>query len=143
MDKGVRFEKLSEELTEWHDDLQRLSRRHIKYNSSAAAKIKAKYFKSWIQGYFKRRPELFLWGANQSNLNKTTPLAKEGLKISGFVEMDGNHDDFFEENPVFNIEQIPARVFIICFVDQYEPGEVPEILTRKGLEEGTHFILMS
>ena len=43
MNEGVSFAKLDDELTEWHDDVQRLSRRHTKYNSEAASKIKSSF----------------------------------------------------------------------------------------------------
>lgn len=141
MDNGVTFTKLTDELTEWHDDLQRLSSRHTKYTSNAAAKLKTKYFATWFKGYFRNPPDILIWGADSSSQKKISWFENEKLEISGFID-DSYLQSWFDNKPVFKVEEIPKGVFIICFVEQFEPGNIPQILSLKGLEEGTHYLFI-
>jgi len=142
MNNGVKFSKINEELTDWHDDIQRLSRRHLKYNSSAAAKIKARYFNQWFTGYFNHLPDILLWGSKPATKQKISRLEKEGLNIAGYINTE-NDESWIDDKPVFNLNELPSRSFIIYYVEQFDPGNIPGLLNQKGLEEGTNFLIMS
>ena len=141
MANGVTFEKLSDELTEWHDDLQRLSSRHSKYTSNAAAKLKTKYFAIWFKGYFRNPPDILVWGIDTLNQKKISLFEEEKMEISGFID-DSHLQAWFENKPVFKVEEIPKGVFIICFVEQFKPSKMPHTLSLKGLEEGPNYLLI-
>ncbi len=143
MNKGIKFLKLDEELTEWCDDIQRLSRRHIKYNSGAASGIKIKYFNNWFGGYFRTQPDIFLWGNKPVNKHKITNLENDGVKIAGYVNEDGNTLPWNNDKPVFSIHELPSRIFIIYLAEPFNPGDVPAQLMENGLEEGIHYMGMS
>jgi glycosyltransferase involved in cell wall biosynthesis len=141
MDNGVTFAKLSDELTEWYDDLQRLSSRHTKYTSPAATKLKIQYFVNWLKGYFRNMPDLLVWGADARSQKRISWFENEKLEISGFVD-DDFPETLFDDKPVFKVDELPHGVFIIYFVEQFEPGNIPQKLTLKGLEEGPHYMFL-
>ena len=77
------------------------------------------------------------------NKNKIRQLEKEGLNIVGFINEIGDQIPGLDERPVFSVHDIPPRVLIIYFMEQFEPGDIHSLLTEKGLEEGVNFITMS
>ncbi len=143
MNKGVKFLKLKEELTEWYDDIQRLSLRHIKYNSGAVSGIKSKYFIEWFKSYFRPQPDILLWGTKPVDKRKIATLEKDGVNIAGYLNENGDAASWNYDKPVFSIQELPARIFIIYLVEPFNPGVIPNTLSQKGLEEGVHFIGMS
>ncbi len=143
MNQGIRVCKLEEELTNWYDDIQRLSRRHIRYNSSAAIKIKSMYFNRWYKSYFRTPPDILVWGSKDVTRKQIGKLESEGFNIAGYINTNGYSLPWLNDRPVFSIDEIPPRTFIIYFVEQFLPVEVPAQLSEKGLEEGLHFIAMS
>ena len=143
MSRGIPIHKLDEELIEWYDDEQRLSRRHLRYNSAAATKIKSKYFKKWLTEYFRTSPDILLWSNDSLSMKKVNQLESEGLNIVGYINENGQSKNGMDERPVFSLDEKPSRVLIVYYMEQFEPEEIPSLLIEKGLEEGVNFITMS
>jgi glycosyltransferase involved in cell wall biosynthesis len=88
LDAGVAFGKVPETLLTWNDPPQRLSRTDPRYSPNAFYACKCHYLAKWIH---RERPDarhIFLWGAGRPTRRRFATLPREGIALSGYVDVD-------------------------------------------------------
>ena len=139
---GVKMVKLNESLLEWHDFSTRLTRTDKRYSTEAFYKVKAEYFRKWSEKNNPFHPEIWVWGAGRKTRQRANLLEKEGLKISGFIDVVKTKTS---KKSVLYYEEIPepGKMFIVSGVTNSGAGKkIREFLEQKKYKEGKDFILM-
>ena len=110
MGHGVVMEKLPQVLLKWRDHPKRASRTNLGYTPSAFQKVKAKYLRKWLEEEFSLGERIILcWGAGRVARELFSLLKKEGIKISGFIDLDPKKmNKQIATLPIIPIEQIPS-----------------------------------
>lgn len=140
MDKGVKFAKLPEELLQWTDHPQRLSRTHANYSVEAFYRTKMHWLARWLQGTVRGRP-VVVAGTSALCTERTRMLEAEGITVIGFTDVKRRDVPGYAFIPHLELPS-PGEVFIVSFISQRGTGDrIAEFLTSRGLTEGGDFIL--
>ncbi len=96
LERGVQFAKVSRRLLTWRDSPTRLTRSDPRYALAALYELKAPFLARAIKAALKER-EVWVWGAGRVTRGRAQLLAKEGLAVRGFIDVDpkkwGRHRD--------------------------------------------------
>lgn len=147
LDAGVRFGKVPVRLLEWHDSPGRTSRCDPRYAVERFAEIKCRYLARWLREHVAPERRLWLWGAGRITRRRFDPLEHEGLRFTGFIDIDprksGRHRD---GRPVVLADQLPDRreSFVLAGVASRGAREaIAAHLTARGWVEGTDFLMVA
>lgn len=140
MDNGVQFAKLPEDLLQWNDHPQRLSRNHPNYSVEAFYRTKVHWLARWLRRTLRGRP-VVVAGTSALCLERTRLLEAEGIPVMGFTDVKQRDMKGYAFIPHL---ELPAagEVFIVPFISQRGTGDrIAGFLTSRGLMEGEDFIL--
>ncbi|WP_029893785.1 glycosyltransferase family 2 protein [Desulfohalovibrio reitneri] len=143
LETGVRMEKLADELVEWTDSPERLSRTDPRYAPGAFHRMKATYLARWLAGNNPRHPRLWVWGAGKVSRRNAAHLLEHGVKFQGFVDIDSRKiGQKVSGLPVIAREDIPGDAFVAVYVGSLGAREeIRDFLEKSGRVEGRDYIL--
>jgi len=84
----VKMYKINQVLLEWRDSPGRLSRHCKRYSQDAFQRTKARYFSEWWNAHFVEKKVLTAWGAGKVAKKQAVKLARYGLRIDRFFDID-------------------------------------------------------
>lgn len=140
MHNGVQFAKLPEELLQWNDHPQRLSRIHPNYSVDAFYRTKVHWLARWLHCELRGRP-VVVAGTSALCVERAKLLEAEGIAVKGFTDVKRREVKGYMFVPHL---ELPAAgdVFIVSFISQRGTGNrIAEFLVSRGLVEGVDFIL--
>ena len=82
---GARFAKIPEVLLEWREHPDRLTHSDSRYSVENFLRAKAHYL---AKGPARDRDAVFVWGAGMTGRRLSKHLAREGLPLVGFIDVD-------------------------------------------------------
>ena len=145
LSKAVRIAKIDEHVIKWRDHPARLTRNHSDYSSESFFKIKAAYFAKWFLNENKKYKRVLIWGTGKTVYRKSQYLFKEGINVTGYIEVKNNHpDQSYNGLRVIHFKNIPDDCFILNFVSDRKGREkIYEFLINSNRQEGEDFLMMS
>jgi glycosyltransferase involved in cell wall biosynthesis len=144
LDAGVVMTKVPKRVLIWNDSPERLSRTDKRYDSEAFYAIKAGYLARAVKPVLKNR-QLWIWGAGRPTRKRAEALAKHGLKIHGYIDIDAKKSRAsLNGRPVVLPEQIPPphQALVLGYVAKRGARElIRENLEQRGYFEGRDFYM--
>ena len=144
---GVQMNKLDQVLLQWRDHPSRLSRQSERYSKDAFQRTKARYLKSWLSENVPMGIEIKAWGAGKVARKQVEHLAREGLEIEEFFDVDpkkiGNPRPGLK---VFSIEDIPepGKIFLLILAGARSArGKITRFLEEKEYCLGTDYLFVA
>jgi glycosyltransferase involved in cell wall biosynthesis len=145
MDAGVQCGKVAEELLQWNDPPDRLSRTEARYRPEAFYRLKSGYLARWLRRHVAPGREVWLWGAGRITRQRFRALEAAGVSIAGFIDVDRNKLGRLRDGrPVVGPDQLPpaARAFIVTGVSVRGARDwIAAELRRRGRVEGADYLL--
>lgn len=140
MSKGIRFHKLEEVLLHWRDHPQRLTRTSTDYAIHQFTRIKATYFKQWLdkKGIQKR---VIVCGAGPEARKKAAIFEAAGVDIAGFsdlVRRDLTDKIFLPET---EIQAGSQWYFLSLLAGRGKAAEMDLFLRSRGLQPGKDYTI--
>ena len=109
LEAGVGFSKLPEELLDWRDRPDRLTRADDRYSTAAFFRTKAPYLFRWLAANNPRHPRLHIWGAGRPTRLRLAPLLDLGVEVAAWVDIDPKKiGQRIGATPVIAPEDLPA-----------------------------------
>jgi glycosyltransferase involved in cell wall biosynthesis len=87
LDAGVVMAKVPQALLRWHDSPRRLSRTDPRYAPEAFFRMKAEWIARAV-GRIQAGRRLLIWGAGRPTRQRAATLARHGVAIAGYVDVD-------------------------------------------------------
>lgn len=144
LEKGVKMQKIPEELLIWRDTPHRLSRTGNRYSFEAFYRLKARYLARWLQRENAHHPEVVVWGAGRTSRKRSERLCEHGVSITHYVDIDpdkiGNR---VHGRPVWSPDDLPepGSVFVVSYVARHGANQmIRRTLKSKGYRMGRDFI---
>ena len=145
LEAGVRMEKLGEELLDWSDPPDRLSRTDDRYSRRAFSDCKAAYLRSWLDQAPVAGRALLFWGAGRETRRRLRKLQELGVRAAGWVDVDPRKwGKRIGGLPVYSPAQLPPReeCFVISAVSSRGArDEIAQDLESRGFAAGTDYVL--
>lgn len=141
--RGVRFRKVPEVLLDWRERPDRLSRTSGRYSTEAFFSLKARYIHRapLMEGH--RR--VVLWGAGPWGRKFTDLLAREGISVEAFVDVNPKRiGGVVRGRPVIPPARLPDMrgiPVLVCVRSRGAREEISSALARMNFEEGSDFLL--
>lgn len=141
MANGVKVGKVDEELLNWNDPSDRLSRTDPRYSIDSFYETKAGYLLQWLEKNNPHHPNVIVWGAGRVTRKRVAILEKFGLCITHYIDIKPRQLNC--GTPVIQPADIPDpdSCFVLPMVgkrgvrDQIRP-----ILHKRGFVEGGNCI---
>ncbi|WP_424964238.1 glycosyltransferase family 2 protein [Ekhidna sp.] len=136
---GVKIEKVDQPVLKWRDTENRLTRTDKRYTQDAFFRVKAVYLSKWLENHSPFHPHVWVWGAGRVSRRRSDHLKKEGISITGYIDVK-------ESKGVRHYENLPDKeeAFVVSYVsNRGAREEIRSFLINRGYEEGKHFILAS
>lgn len=143
LNEGVKIEKLSEIILDWHDSESRVTRTHAIYSDAAFYRIKTKYLAKWLSNNNPFHPRIAVWGASRISRRRARLLDQYGILVDCYI--DTKHGRQLDHKLVY-YEDIPppGELFILTYIKQMNArDEIQDFLHRRGYEEGVDYLLVS
>lgn len=144
MAAGVRFHKVDRVLLRWNDSPGRLSRADSRYSIDAFHACKARYLAEWLAASGKTKRDILVWGAGKTTRRRAGMLAREGISISAWVDIDPRKcGKRLEGKPVLARDELPTHgeCFVIPYVSSRGArDQIAEFLVGRGFRAGRDFI---
>ena len=141
---GARFAKLDEELLDWSDRPERLTRADPRYSVEAFFRTKTPYLYRWLAENNPLHPRVVVWGAGRTTRRRLQPLLKLGIEVSAWVDVDVKKIGWTVAGaPVWSPDELPepGGVFVLSAVGKRDARPLIEAaLTMRGYELGRHWI---
>jgi glycosyltransferase involved in cell wall biosynthesis len=145
LDAGVRMGKVPLSLLTWNDSATRLSRVGSRYSPDAFYRCKAIYLARWLRREVNPARLLIIWGAGRPTRKRAEYLAKEGMAIGAYVDIDPKKvGRRLACRPVLAPNELPdrAQCFVLCYVAKRGARELARAhLRSRGFVEGEDFLL--
>jgi len=141
---GVRFAKLDNYLTHWHDSPNRLSRVDRRYRSESFYRIKSFYLAQHLEAKGFLGNGLYIWGAGRTTRKRAQFLSEQGLAIDAYIDIDPHKiGQNISGIPVWSPEDIIGKSgFVVAMVGSWGAREkIRRWLKESGRKEGEHFLL--
>jgi hypothetical protein len=139
---GVEMAKIPKRILIWNDSPGRLSRTDPRYDTEAFFEIKAGYLAREVRQTIKGR-KLWIWGAGRPTRKRAESLAKQGLKIHGYIDIDPDKcGKVLQDRPVVGPEQTPdiQSALVLAYVTKRGARELIRAqLEQRGYVEGRDF----
>lgn len=143
MDAGVRFSKLPEMLMEWRDHAERLSRNHPDYSETAFFRIKAQYFRRWLDKHPGGDRPLIVCGGSRNIQERMALLLEAGILISAYTDVVVRNGNPLPFVPIENLPE-PGGAFVISLIGQRGVrDEIRKLLTGRGYREEQDFLMLA
>ena len=147
MDAGVQFGKVDALLLTWNDLPTRLSRTDWRYGMDALYRIKCAYLARWLRRQVEPAREIWLWGAGRITRQRFRALEREGVSISGFVDVDAKKlGRLRDSRSVVSPDNLPSkdRAFILAGVSLRGAREfIAGQLDSRRWAEGRDYLLVA
>jgi glycosyltransferase involved in cell wall biosynthesis len=143
LDQGVKIAKLKEQVLEWHDSEQRLTRTDPIYSDQSFYEIKSQYLASWLARENKFHPEVAVWGASRISRRRARMVEQHGIRISTYIDTKQGRQI---EKDVLYYEDLPraGSLFILTYIRQMDNRErIQAFLEERGYVEGKNYLLVS
>lgn len=140
---GVKFGKVNEVLLYWSDLPNRLTRHSSNYSQEAFLKVKAHYFKKWLNQHFKASPEIFVFGTGRSVNQKLKPFIAEDIKIHKRLEVKKLNE--YPENTIHygDLPKSEANNLVLSFIgNRTGKRNVEDHLHSLGYTKGLTYFMM-
>lgn len=145
LEAGVRMEKVPEPLLVWRDGPGRLSRTDRRYAETAFFRVKAGYLARWLARHNRHHPEIVLWGAGRITRQRAGPLAREGIVVRAFVDIDPRKvGRRIDGRPVIAPDGLPraGTAFVVSYVSSAGAREqIARTLDAAGYRAGVDYVL--
>lgn len=131
LERGVRMEKLPEQLLVWNDPPGRLSRTDARYATEAFYRVKAEYLARWLAAHNPHHPEILAWGSGRITRLRWKLLTDQGVRIRAFVDIAPSRiGQTIQGVPVLSPQLLPppSGAFIVAGVARRDAHDY--ILTR-------------
>jgi glycosyltransferase involved in cell wall biosynthesis len=142
MEKGLRFAKVPEVLFEWSDYPVRTSRTHKNYRMENFYQQKAVYFARWWKSK-KINKEIWIWGYGKDVFKKVQPLATEGLKITGFIDISERPKAKRRVRSFKSILPHANEFYLIYVADRDGKTAIVDYLSQLALTNGEDYLIMA
>ena len=144
---GVQMNKLDQVLLQWRDRPSRLSRQSERYSKDAFQRTKARYLKLWLAENVRPGIEIKAWGAGKVARKQVDHLAREGLGIEEFFDIDprkiGSPRPGLKVFPVDDIPE-PGKIFLLILAGARSArGKIIRFLDEKDYCLGTDYIFVA
>lgn len=145
LEAGIRMAKVPERLLVWRDGPGRLSRTDRRYAEAAFYRVKAGYLARWLAHHNPHHPDIVLWGAGRITRQRAAPLAREGIVVRGFVDIDPRKvGRRIDGRPVIAPVDLPraGTAFVVSYVGSAGARqEIARTLDAAGYRAGVDYIL--
>jgi len=142
---GVLFEKFPRYFFTWNDLWTRLTRNDARYSVEAFERVKKKYLVNYIRTNNPEQRPLYLCGTGRITRKKSIFLAKSGLPIGGYLDVDVTKIGLkYDEVPVIGIDELPdpSKAFVVSYIGvRGVREEIRAMLEGKGFVEGRDFVM--
>jgi hypothetical protein len=129
----------------WNDPPGRLSRTDPRYRAEAFYRTKCVYLARWLKREVDASREIWLWGAGRVTRRRFHQLQREGITITGFIDVDARKIDSLRDGrSVVDPRHLPdrERAFILAGVSSRGARElIAAELVSRGRIEGRDFLL--
>ncbi len=143
LQKGIKFHKLNENLLDWYDYPDRLSRTEDRYGLEAFYKLKTSYLIKWLKAHFNPIPGVIICGAGKSVHSKSKWLEYHQIDISAYVDVQMKKTTF-RGKPLINYQDLSKKFLILSYVsDRIGRIRIREYLLTNGFVEGEDFYMMA
>lgn len=141
---GVQMKKLDQVLLQWRDHPSRLSRQSERYSKNAFQRTKARYLKPWLTENVPPSIEIKAWGAGKVARKQIEHLAREGLEIEEFFDVDpkkiGNPRPGLRVSPIEDIPE-PGKIFLLILAGTRSArAKITRFLEEKKYCLGTDYL---
>lgn len=142
MQQNVPMKKLDDEVLQWHDSPERLSRSHENYSSEAFDRVRYRYLAEWLKPRLSALPPIYAWGGGKLATRKLKLLESlAGFKTAGIIDLKEKPGSALPHIHFSNIPA-PGQIFIISMVsNRGRYREIEDFLTRKGYVPEKDFVL--
>ena len=145
LDAGVVMAKVPRVLLTWNDPPQRLTRTDARYDVEAFYRCKAPWLARWLAKHVEPSRRILVWGAGRPTRKRAEWLVPEGVKITGYVDIDpAKVGRTFARRNVMSPDAIPhaEEVFVVCYVAKRGARELARgHLNGRGFVEGRDFLM--
>jgi len=139
--KGVKFIKLPQELYQWYDYPQRLSRVHPNYTLDKFHELKAAYFAQWW--HYHQRPNLWVWGYGKEVFKRSAYLAKYKVQINGYVDLKKRPQ---AKRTIISYKQISKTLqdfYLVYVSDRQGKENIKQLFAEKGMLPDVDYYFMT
>ena len=144
---GVRMNKINQVLLQWRDQSSRLSRRCSRYSKDAFQRTKARYLAVWLNEHIPKDLNLAAWGAGKVAKKQASHLAKEGVRIERFFEVDprkiGSPRPGLDVSSIADIPA-PGRIFLLVLAGARSAREkITRFLENRNYKCGKDYLFLA
>ena len=144
MERGAKFSKLKEELLDWRDHDDRMTRTSSNYSKEKFFKLKALYFAEWFKNDTRvKNMNIWIIGTGRTVFQRTDYLLNSGLKIHGFVDFKSKST---ASRRIISYEDLPfiKNPFFLSYVsDRVGKVRIKKFLGDSGFSESKDFYMMA
>ncbi|MEH0156755.1 glycosyltransferase family 2 protein [Limibacter armeniacum] len=139
--KGVKMEKVPEEVLIWYDSDTRLTRTDSRYTDDAFYRVKAAYLAKWLRDNNRYHPKVWVWGAGKRSRKRVAMLENHQVTVEGYIDIVPEKTTlaaciYFEDLPD------PGNLFVVSYVgNRGIRDKIRAFLVDRGYREGIDFIL--